>query len=219
MNNGMRLKICGLTSVEDAQLADRAGADYLGFILHPKSPRYISLGDFRALAPQLPPRPKVAVSVEPADSELAAMREAGFDYFQVHCEAGTAAERLHRWSADAGAGRLWLAPRLPPERDVPEAVLAAAKSILLDTYQAGGFGGSGRTGDWGKFARHQAGHPDHAWILAGGLNAENIDAAIRHSGARFVDVSSGVERSPGVKDPTRLAAFAVALRRAADALG
>lgn len=217
MNNGMRLKICGLTSVEDALLADRAGADYLGFILYPQSPRHLSLADFRALAPQLPPRPKVAVSVEPTEGELAAMREAGFDFFQVHCDAG-AAERLRRWSDVVGADRLWLAPRLPPASDVPPAVLAAAKFILLDTYHDGGFGGSGRTGDWGKFARHQAAHPAHAWILAGGLNAENIGEAIRHSGARFVDVGSGVERSPGAKDPARLAAFAVALRRAADAL-
>jgi phosphoribosylanthranilate isomerase len=92
---------------------------------------------------------------------------------------------------------------------------AAAKFLLVDTFHAAGFGGSGQTGDWGKFARLQAAHRENFWILAGGLNPENIGDALRASGARFVDVNSGVEAAPGVKDEAKLKRFVVALHRAA----
>ena len=77
--------------------------------------------------------------------------------------------------------------------------------------------GTGRTGDWGKFRRHREAHPTHAWILSGGLNPANIGEALVETGARSVDVNSGVESAPGVKDPAKLRAFAEALRAAARA--
>lgn len=215
MIDGIRLKVCGLTSLVDAEFADRCGADYLGFILYPKSPRHISLTQYRAMAPRLPDRRKVAVSVEPTLEELAVMREAGFDYFQIHFGPETPDATLTAWSRLVGEKRLWLAPKLPPAVEVSPAALAVAKFILLDTFHAQGFGGSGRTGDWGKFARLQAAHPGNFWILAGGLNPENIGAGLEQSGARFVDVNSGVERAPGVKDEAKLKAFVVALHNAA----
>ena len=107
--------------------------------------------------------------------------------------------------------RLWLAPKLPPGVDVAPALLPFAKHFLLDTFHAEGFGGSGKTGDWGKFSRHQAAHPAKTWILAGGLNSENIGEALHASGARFVDVNSGVESAPGVKDHAKLKRFVVRL--------
>ena len=79
MIDGIRFKVCGLTSLVDAEFADRCGADYLGFIFHRSSPRRISLEQFRAMAPRLPDRRKVAVSVEPTIEELASQRDAGFD--------------------------------------------------------------------------------------------------------------------------------------------
>ena len=94
-------------------------------------------------------------------------------------------------------------------------MLAAARYFLVDTFHAGGFGGSGLTGDWGKFARIKAAQPDHVWILAGGLNPENITEALRASGTKFVDVNSGVESAPGVKDEAKLLRFVAALRAAA----
>ncbi len=217
MIDGIRFKICGLTSLVDAEFADRCGADYLGFILYPKSPRYISLTQFRAMAPRLPERRKVAVSVEPTVEELAEQRDAGFDYFQIHFRPETPDATLTAWSRLVGEKHLWLAPKLPPEADVSPAALAVAKFILLDTFHRDGFGGSGQTGDWAKFARHQAAHRGNFWILAGGLNAANIGEALRETGAKFVDVSSGVESAPGVKDETKLKAFVVALHRAATA--
>lgn len=215
MIDGIRLKVCGLTSIVDAECADRCGADYLGFILYPKSPRHVSLAQYHAMANRLPDRRRVAVSVEPTGDELVAMRDAGFDFFQIHFAFEIAAARVKEWAETVGRERLWLAPKLPPATDVPAAMTEAAKFILLDTYHAEGFGGSGKTGDWGKFARHRAAFPGNFWILAGGLNPENIGPALTGSGARFVDVNSGVESAPGVKDPAKLDQFVAALRRAA----
>jgi phosphoribosylanthranilate isomerase len=215
MIDGIRFKVCGLTSIVDAEFADRCGADYLGFILHPKSPRHISLAQYRAMAARLPDRRKVAVSVEPTLAELAAMKEAGFDFFQIHFRPETDDATLTGWSRLVGERHLWLAPKLPSGEDVTAATRAVAKFVLLDTFHADGFGGSGKTGDWGKFARHQAEHRGNIWILAGGLNPENIGEALRQSGAKFVDVNSGVESAPGVKDEAKLKRFVVALHQAA----
>lgn len=215
MISGIRLKVCGLTSLVDAELADRVGADCLGFIFYPKSPRGISLAHYAAMAKRLPDRRRVAVSVEPTDAELRAYREAGFDFFQIHFPLETPEARLASWAKIVGRDRLWLAPKLPPETEPTPAMLAAAKYFLVDTFHAAGFGGSGLTGDWGKFARLKAAQADHVWILAGGLNPENITEALRASGTKFVDVNSGVESAPGVKDEAKLLRFVAALRAAA----
>ena len=216
MIDGIRLKVCGLTSLVDAEAADGCGADYLGFILYPKSPRHIALGTFQAMARRLPARRKVAVSVEPTVAELAEMQAAGFDFFQVHFRHDVSTATIAGWAATVGPERLWLAPKLPVEVDVPAAWLPSAKHFLLDTFHADGFGGSGKTGDWAKFSRHQAAHSAKTWILAGGLNPENIGEALRASGARFVDVNSGVESAPGVKDQAKLTRFVQQLRRTSE---
>jgi phosphoribosylanthranilate isomerase len=215
MIDGIRFKVCGLTSLVDAEFADRCGADYLGFNFYPKSPRAISLANYRAMASRLPDRRKVAILVEPTLPELNAMREAGFDYFQIHFRLETPAAQLAAWSQAVGEKHLWLAPKLPAGSEVPSAALAVAKFILFDTFHAAGFGGSGQTGDWASFARHQAANTKNFWILAGGLNPENIGAALKETGARFVDVNSGVESAPGVKDEAKLKRFVVELHRAA----
>ncbi len=215
MIDGIRFKVCGLTSLVDAEFADRCGADYLGFIFYPKSPRMVSLAQYRAMAPRLPDRRKVAVSVEPTLDELTAMRDAGFDFFQIHFRPEVPDATLTAWSRLVGEKHLWLAPKLPPAADVSPAALAVAKFILLDTFHREGFGGSGQTGDWAKFARHQSAHRGNFWILAGGLNPENVGEALKQSGAKFVDVNSGVESAPGVKDEAKLKRFVVALHHAA----
>lgn len=215
MIDGIRFKVCGLTSLVDTEFADRCGADYLGFIFHPKSPRHISLAQYKAMSPRLPARRKVAVSVEPTLAELGALRDAGFDFFQIHFRPETTEAQLTAWSRVVGEKHLWLAPKLPPGANLTPATLAVAKFIMLDTFHNEAFGGSGKTGDWPKFARLQAAHPGNFWILAGGLNPENIGDALAQSGARFVDVNSGVESAPGVKDESRLKAFVVALHHAA----
>jgi phosphoribosylanthranilate isomerase len=207
---GIRCKVCGLTNLADAEAAEVFGADDLGFIFAPDSPRRITLGQYAAMAARLPDRRKVAVSVEPAPAELEALRAAGFDLFQIHFRHDRPLAEVAAWSETVGVERLLLAPKLPPEAEVAAAWLPLTTAFMLDTFHAG-FGGSGRTGDWAKFARHRRAHPGHAWIVAGGLRAENIAEAVRASGAGWIDLNSGVERAPGLKDPARLAAVAAAL--------
>lgn len=215
MIDGIQIKVCGLTSLVDADFADACGVDYLGFNLYPKSPRFVSLEQYRSMAPRLPARRKVAVAVEPDLAELGRLRDAGFDRFQLHFRHDIDPATLQQWSLAVGSANLWLAPKLPPGADVPAAWLALAKCFLLDTFDASLFGGTGRTGDWPKFVRHRDGHPGTTWILSGGLGPANVGEAIAGTGARFLDVNSGIESAPGVKDPAKLKAFVVAVHKAA----
>lgn len=204
MTDGVSLKVCGLTNQADAEFAAQAGADYLGFILHPDSPRYLSLAQFGSFAPALPKGRKVAVAVEPSPAQLVEMSAAGFDFFQVHFRHDLPLSAVAGWAQAVGVDRLWLAPKLPPGISVPAAILPLTRTFLFDTYHVRKFGGTGETGDWNKFKRHRRLHPKKTWILSGGLNPVNISDALRQSGARFVDVSSGVESAPGVKDHGKL---------------
>ena len=154
----------------------------------------------------------MAVLVEPTPGDLAQALRDGFDFFQVHYRHDLPLGRIEAWSKAVGADRLWLAPKLPPEADVLPEWLPLANTFMLDAFAADVFGGSGHTGDWAKFSRHRSSHPEKNWILAGGLNRANITAALRQSGALFVDVNSGVESAPGIKDPVKLKAFVAALR-------
>ena len=204
MTDGIRLKVCGLTTQADAEFAMQAGADYLGFILIPESPRYLALENFRTFAGALPQGRKVAVTLEPSPAKLIELSAAGFDYFQVHFRHELPVSTVASWAQAVGIERLWLAPKLPPGVSVPLAVLPLTKTFLFDTYHVRKFGGTGETADWNKFKRHRRNHPKKTWILSGGLNPVNIGDAIRQSGARFVDVNSGVESAPGVKDHGKL---------------
>ena len=212
MINGVRLKICGLTSLVDADAADAVGADYLGFILHPRSPRCVSLAQFAAMAPRLPPRKKVAVVVEPSVEELAEIKAAGFDHVQLHFPNDTPFFMAALWLDVIPPEMLWLAPRVPPGKDFDLAFVPLADTILLDTYHPDLHGGSGQTGDWKQFAWHRTKFKKVNWVLAGGMKPENIVEAVAATGARFVDVNSGVESSPGVKDPVKLRALSEAMR-------
>ena len=214
MINGVRLKVCGITSLVDADAADAIGADFLGFIFFPKSPRGITAAQYQAMSERLPPRKRVAVCVEPTPAELTALLALDFDRFQIHFDAATALATVDHWSQLVGRARLWLAPKLPPGQDVRPEWLPLADSILLDTFHPEKFGGTGEVGDWPKFARHQAAHPDKTWILSGGLKPENVAAAVTATGAKFIDVNSGVEQAPGIKSPDKLKAFVLALHGA-----
>ena len=155
---------------------------------------------------------KVAISVAPSPSELRAFEDAGADLFQVHFPEDTALEAVRAWSEAVGPERLWLAPRLAPGMDVPAALLPLAGVFLMDAFSPDKFGGTGLTGDWGKFASHQAAHPEKGWVLSGGLGPDNIGRALAASGARWVDANSGVESAPGVKDRAKLTALAERIR-------
>jgi phosphoribosylanthranilate isomerase len=212
MINGIQLKVCGLTSADDAEAAATIGADYLGFIFYPNSPRCISATRYQGIKALLPPAKKVAVLVEPSAVDLAALGVMGFDSFQIHFKPGTPLVQVQAWSDVVTSAKLWLVPQLPPESDVPVELLPLADTFLLDTFHASKFGGTGETGDWNKFQRHLLMYPEKNWILSGGLKPENIAEALRATGAKFIDVNSGVESAPGVKDLAKLQALASALR-------
>ena len=164
---------------------------------------------------RLPTGRRVAVTVEPDALALTAIADAGIDLFQIHFRHDLPAAAVKAWSGAVGAENLWLAPKLPAGADVPAAWLGLARVVLLDTFDESLFGGTGRTGDWPKFRRHREGHPGTTWILSGGLDPGNVAAALLGTGARFLDVNSGVESAPGVKDPAKMTAFAAAVRKAA----
>ncbi len=212
MINGISVKVCGITSAADARAAVGIGADYLGFIFYPNSPRCVSAANFDAMKSQLPVVKKVAVLVDPSMVDLAALRVMGFDFFQIHFKLNTPIVRVQEWSEVVKPATLWLVPQLPPDLDVPAELIPLADTFLLDTYHAGKFGGTGETGDWAKFRRHQAAYPQKNWILSGGLKPENVTAAIKATGAKFIDVNSGVESSPGVKDHAKLQELSLVLR-------
>jgi phosphoribosylanthranilate isomerase len=214
MINGIKLKVCGITSLVDAEAADAIGADYLGFIFYPKSPRYSPLAQYEAMKDRLPLRKKVAVCVEPTDADLASLRALDFDFYQLHINPETPMFKVISWAEAVGPAKLWLAPRLPPEIGIDPEWLPLADTFLLDTFHAEKHGGTGRTGDWEKFKWHRETFPEKQWILAGGLNPENIAKAVTSTGADFIDVNSGVEQSPGIKSPAKLTAFAFALHNA-----
>lgn len=212
MINGVQLKVCGLTRAEDAAAAANLGADYLGFIFYPKSPRHVGVERYTTLRAHLPTGVKrVAVCVAPTPVELAQLATLGFDAFQIHFPTDTARVTVNSWAETIGVSRLWLAPKLPPNEDVRPEWLAVASAVLLDTFHADKFGGTGETGDWAKFRRHAEAYARTTWILSGGLRPENVRAALTATGARFLDVNSGVESSPGVKDAAKLAALRAAL--------
>src|SRR5882724_10289595 len=127
MIDGIRLKVCGLTSLVDAEAADQAGADYLGFLLYGKSPRFVPLAKYGAMMARLPERKRVAVLVEPTTGELTDAAAAGFDYFQIHFRHDLDHSVVKGWSEVVGSQQLWLAPRLPPAVDVPGGLLPLAR--------------------------------------------------------------------------------------------
>jgi len=214
MINGIRIKVCGLTSLVDADSADRCGADFIGFNFFPQSPRYLSPDNYGAFSSRLPDRRRVAILVEPTDAQLGSLQKHGFAAYQVHFRLDRPIDQVQAWSNRVGRERLWLAPRIAPGQELNEAWLELADHFLIDAFHPDAFGGTGRTANWEKFRECRKSYPKTNWILAGGLGPENVGAALQASGARFLDVNSGIESSPGVKDPARMAAFFAAVRAA-----
>lgn len=212
MINGVQLKICGLTTAADAHAAAAIGADFLGFVLHPASPRCVTYEKFAQLQPELPALPKVGVLVYSDMDALKRAHDAGFDCIQLHFPNETPFFEAALWTDIVAPAKLWLAPRVPPGRELDPCFVPLADTFLLDAYSPTQHGGTGKTGDWTAFAWLQGKFKKVRWVLAGGLNAGNIREALAQSEARFVDVNSGVESSPGVKDPAKLAALSAALK-------
>jgi phosphoribosylanthranilate isomerase len=203
-----RIKICGITRDEDADLAARLGADALGFNFHPQSPRYVSLERAKALSRHLPPLVEpVALFVQPTIDQVRAMLQ-GWPHLRTVQMHGLADKPF----PDVGVN--WI-PAFPVAgleclaniTRFLEACFAADHlpgAILVDASVPGLHGGTGKTAPWDLLADFQPGVP---MILAGGLTPDNVAAAIRQVKPYAVDVASGVERTPGIKDAEKMQRF------------
>jgi phosphoribosylanthranilate isomerase len=204
----VRIKICGVTNLEDARLAADLGAHALGFIFYPKSPRSVRPEVAREIIDNLPPL-VITVGVF-VDEEAAVVRgiaeTVGLDWLQLHgqespeycCSLG---RRVIKGFRIKDRGSLSLLSDYQ----------GSVQAFLLDTYKAGTAGGTGETFDW-ALAR-QAGELGPI-ILAGGLTPANVAQAIHAAQPAAVDVASGVEAAPGKKDPEKLKAFFTAVKEA-----
>jgi len=207
--SGVAVKVCGITSVEDALFAAGCGADAIGLVLWKGSPRSVSRATARAIAVAVPPgvdRVGVFVDAEP-DEVRSAADEIGLDVVQLHGHEPPESCR--------GLGvRVWKAIGVGPAFRPEDALRyeGVADGLLLDARADGGgpAGGTGRTFDWAQ-ARALRDRVRYL-VLAGGLDAENVGAAVAAVGPDAVDVSSGVESSPGRKDPARVRAFLRAVK-------
>jgi phosphoribosylanthranilate isomerase len=203
----VRVKVCGITRVEDARAAIATGADALGFVLWPSSPRAIHVAAAAAIARDLPAMlVRVGVFVNASPEEVdAAVRQIGLGAVQLHGD-----ERVDDYMGLRVP--LIKAVSMSSAGDV-ERVLAlpANVSVLVDAVDADRRGGTGRLASWAHAAGVARARPV---ILAGGLTADNVGDAIRRVGPWAVDVSSGVESAPGVKNPARIEEFFAALAKA-----
>ncbi len=209
----VRVKICGLRTLSDVAAVAAAGAAYCGFMFFPPSPRHLTIDQARPLALAAPPGlAKVAVVVNADDATLDAITEAlPLDMLQLH--GHETPDRVAEIRARYGL------PVMKVVGVADEGDLAAlmdysmvADQLLVETKAAKDAllpGGNGIPFDWRLVAQRRWLRP---WMLAGGLTPENVAEAVRLTNARQVDVSSGVESAPGIKDHARIAAFIAATR-------
>ncbi|WP_372605056.1 phosphoribosylanthranilate isomerase [Actibacterium sp.] len=208
MSSDIRVKICGLRDAASVATAVEAGASYLGFVFFARSPRNVTVAEAAALASEVPPGvAKVALVVDADDAALDRILNAvPIDMLQLH--GAESPERVLAVRDRFGLPVMKAVGIAGPE-DVPAIDLYAqvADQLLIDAKAPKGAdlpGGNGLAFDWRLVNRKYWTRP---WMLAGGLTPENVALAIQMTGARQVDVSSGVESAPGVKDPARIRAF------------
>lgn len=202
-----RVKICGITRPEDAAAAVRAGADAIGLVFYPPSPRAITASRAAQIIHTLPPFvTTVGLFVNAAADEVAeVLKTVPLDLLQFHGEESPAACEEH--------GRPYIkAVRMRPDVDLADLGrrYASALGLLLDSYQPGVPGGTGATFDWGRIPvvlRDRI-------ILAGGLSPDNVEHAIQQVRPYAVDVSGGVEQEKGIKDEEKIRAFMRGVERA-----
>ncbi len=212
---GVRVKICGLARREDALLAAREGADYLGVILVPGSPRALAPEEGRRIMDGLG-LPVVGVIADlPVGEAVRAGGALGASVLQLHGEESPEDAAALR---EAGSWSVWKALRLRGPQDLKEGLAryrGSVDALLLDGWHPGQRGGTGTAFPWSAVEElGSAFAPGLPIIAAGGLTPDNVGEAVRRLRPAMVDVSSGVERSPGVKDAERVRAFIQAVRAA-----
>jgi phosphoribosylanthranilate isomerase len=202
-----RVKICGITRIEDALAAAAAGADAIGFVFYADSPRAVAVDVARAICVELPAFvTTVGLFVDAQPGEIReTLAQVPLDLLQFHgAETAEYCEQFARPYIKA--------LRMREDVDVIAAAqqFKTARGLLLDTYRAGVAGGTGEIFDWQRVPKSLRGRI----VLAGGLSPENVGAAIAQIRPYGVDVSGGVEAAPGRKDAGKIAAFIAAVRRA-----
>lgn len=205
-----RVKICGLNSPAAFDAAVAAGANWVGFVFFPASPRHVTPAQAAALSARAPGGPlRVGLFVDPTEAEIeAALAALPLDILQLHSVTPARAAGLR-----ARFGRpVWRAIGISGPGDLPGAS-EGADGLLLDAKAPAGAplpGGNARSFDWAAIRGWRA---PGFWLLAGGLRPKNVAAAVAATGAAAVDVSSGVESARGVKDPALIRAFVTAARK------
>jgi len=202
-----RVKICGITNLADAQAAVEAGADVLGFIFYEKSPRYVEVSAAAAISRQLPPfimRAGVFVNA-PEELVVRAVADCGLSLLQFH------GDEPPEYCTQFGLMNM-KAFRIRDAETLKELPKYPTDAWLLDAYAAENLGGTGEKFNWDLAVEAQKlGKPV---FLAGGLTPENVAAAVRRVKPFGVDVSSGVESSPGKKDHQKVRGFIANVRKA-----
>jgi len=204
-----KVKICGITNWPDARRAIEAGADFLGFNFYAGSPRYIEPTKARRIVKRMPKRVgAVGVFVNESEEKMAEIAHSvGLAQLQLHGDESPAVvRRLSRSFSVIKAVRVrksFRATQLSRFKD--------AKALLLDSFDAKQWGGTGKVFDWSAAGRVNGGVKI---FLAGGITPENVGAAIRITNPYAVDVCSGVEATPGKKDAKRMKAFMRAVEKA-----
>jgi phosphoribosylanthranilate isomerase len=212
------IKFCGVSQPTDALCASALGANYVG-VVFAESPRRVTVETALAVRETLGAeldRPQLVGVFGGDDPEriVTTARSARLDVIQLHADPDAKGVRRIRQSFD---GEVWAVVRvsdlLPENFDT---ISAAADAVLLDRLSADALGGSGRQFDWARIAKELRTRRRPARVaVGGGLTADNVSEAIRALSPDVVDVSSGVERSPGVKDQAKMRAFAEAVRASA----
>lgn len=207
-----QVKICGITTSAALDAAIDGGARFVGFVLFPKSPRHLQHEQLAALMARARGRVEtVIVTVNADDALLHEISAQKPDWIQAH--GAESAQRLGQMRGFAQRGVIKALGVARAEDFAPAAGFeAAADMLLFDAKPPPGAelpGGNALAFDWGLMAGRRFGRP---WMLSGGLNPANVREAITASGADLVDVSSGVEARPGLKDPALVAQFLAAAR-------
>jgi phosphoribosylanthranilate isomerase len=203
-----RVKICGLNDAEGFDAAVQAGADWIGLNFFPPSPRYVTPAQAAALAARAPHGPpRVGLFVAPTEADIqAVLDELRLDALQLYTDAATAASLGTRFALP-----VWRPVGVSEATDLPTDA-AGIDALLIEAKPPPGAtrpGGNATAIDWALLAGWAAPAP---WLLAGGLTPGNVADAIRATAAPAVDVSSGVERSKGRKDPALIRAFIAAAK-------
>jgi phosphoribosylanthranilate isomerase len=213
MTAPVEIKICGITDEESMDAAIEAGADYVGLVFYPPSPRAVTAERAAELVEFTPGEvTKVGLFVDPDDATLNhVLTQVRLDLLQLH--GAETPERIEAIRLEYGLPVMKvLSVASIDDLLAAEPFLAVADRLLFDAKPPKGAtlpGGNAVSFDWTILKGRSWGLP---WMLAGGLTPDNVAEAVRVSGARAVDVSSGVESAPGIKDPERIRAFIRAAR-------